>query len=137
MPFIRCIVLQLVVVSVHGHTWPSVQMPVTEVMPNLEISLQPPVMPLPQVSTEIGDLEAAREKIENSNMNKLTSAFNIALKASRTRIGEVVGRTMTSFEDTVLFRRPPASFLEQQPQMNQINRGETMSVKVAVAASRP
>ena len=70
-----------------------------DMTPNLEISLAPPIHPWPQVAAELGNLEESRESMENAMMNDLQSKFNHAAAEARHRIGDVIGRAMSGFND--------------------------------------
>ena len=47
-------------------------------VPTVEVSLAPPTKPLLGVASEIGSLDAAREKAEAGKMSEVTAAFNRA-----------------------------------------------------------
>jgi len=75
---------------------------VSETYPNLEISLDPPSSPFPEVSAEIGKLEAARDEFESSQMKEVLQAYRKAKTEAERRIGAVVGRAISGFRDSVL-----------------------------------
>jgi len=71
-------------------------------MPSIEVSLEPPVSPLPQVSKEIGIHDAARELIEADGVQKLATAFAALRTNANKRIGDIVGRAMRVFDDPLI-----------------------------------
>jgi len=123
--------------------WPVVQQTTQEAVPNIEISLAPPVHPWPQVAAELGNLEESRENIENSNMAKLQKEFNEATLDARRRVGDVIGSAMRAFDDPKLTnvllaaRTAPksVSMLRQLPQ--DIVGASALSVKVNAFAPNP
>ena len=60
-------------------------------VPTVEVSLAPPTKPLPGVASEIGSLDAAREKAEAGKMSEVTAAFNAALRSAAGKIGKAFG----------------------------------------------
>eukprot|EP00927_Polykrikos_kofoidii_P014448 TRINITY_DN1631_c0_g2_i1.p1 TRINITY_DN1631_c0_g2~~TRINITY_DN1631_c0_g2_i1.p1 ORF type:complete len:293 (-),score=38.67 TRINITY_DN1631_c0_g2_i1:89-967(-) len=71
----------------------------TDSLPRLEVSLDPPVMPYPEVSQTIGSLDAARERIEAANRARLLDAYRLAREHAKQRIAFTVGRVMRNFND--------------------------------------
>ena len=57
---------------------------------NVEVSLDAPAKPLPDVSNEIGKLEADREAKETINNDKMIRAFNKELASARLRIAALI-----------------------------------------------
>jgi len=114
-----------------------------EGLPNIELSLEPPLHPWPQVAAELGKLEETRERIENVNMDQLTLEFNKAGVEARHRIGDVVGRAMRVFDDPALAhkiftkRNGPklATVFRQTPQ--EALGSSVLSVKVNVVPASP
>lgn len=124
--------------------WSAVQHSGQDMTPNLEISLAPPIHPWPQVAAELGNLEESRESMENAMMNDLQSKFNHAAAEARHRIGDVIGRAMTSFNDPGLAGTAfhirhaapkSAAFLQQLPQESV--GSSAIAVKVNVLPASP
>ena len=68
-----------------------IQRRASDSVPTVEVSLAPPTKPLPVVASEIGSLDAAREKAEAGKMSEVTSAFNAALRSAASKIGKAFG----------------------------------------------
>lgn len=122
--------------------WPVGAQTGPDVLPNVELSLAPPLHPWPQVAAELGGLQESREQMENSNMDKLQQEFNKATLDMRRRIGDVVGRAMRVFDDAALAKHmlaktsaPKRSFFRQAPQ--QAAGSSVLSVKVNVVPASP
>lgn len=108
-----------------------------DVSPLLELSLEPPVHPWPQVAAELGSLQESREQFENINMDRLQQEFNKATFDTRRQIGDVVGRALRVFDDPALAKQifaKPALF-RQTPQASTVS--SVLSVKVNVVPSSP
>merc|ERR1712032_908799 len=110
----------------------------------------PPPRPFPQVSAEIGSLEESREIFETASLGKVQRAFNLALDNARSRIGELIGHTMLSFDDPRLTEmrqtrftqhvaKRASSFLAigQTPEETVSAYGDKLSVKVRVSPIAP
>lgn len=123
--------------------WPTVQRVAEDGVPNVELSLAPPLHPWPQVAAELGNLEESRERMENANMDKLQKEFNKVTVDARKQIGDVIGRTLLAFNDaelasTALLRTHLATssaFLQQLPQETQ--SASALAVKVNVLPASP
>ena len=61
-----------------------------DTVPNVEVSLDAPSKPLPDVSNEIGKLEADREAKQAINSRKMVRAFNKELGSARLRIAALI-----------------------------------------------
>ena len=61
-----------------------------DTVPNVEVSLDAPSKPLPDVSDEIGKLEADREGKQAINGRKMVRAFNKELGSARLRIAALI-----------------------------------------------
>ena len=105
-----------------------------DTVPNVEVSLDAPAQPLPDVSGEIGRLEADREAKQGINTNKMIRAFNKELGSARARIAALVdasvhqtGNSMTTSHDVKALHSvgSSTSFLKSQ------------SVRVVVAPENP
>merc|ERR1719336_1628289 len=103
-------------------------------LPRVEISLDPPLQPWPQLTAEVGDIDAAREKMESSMMTLVSKAVQQALRRTEKSIIDITESLMFSCEDPVLrrtlasgpqtlakrgvnsvfFKRSPVSFLSEQ-----------------------
>lgn len=59
-------------------------------VPNVEVSLDAPSKPLPDVSDEVGKLDADREAKQEMHRDKLVRAFNQELASARLRIAAVL-----------------------------------------------
>jgi len=75
-----------------------------DALPRVEISLDPPLQPWPQLSAEIGDVDAAREKMESSMMAHVSKAMQQALGRTEKSITAITESLMFSCEDPVLRR---------------------------------
>lgn len=117
-----------------------------DLLPNIELSLAPPLHPWPQVAAELGKLEESRERFEAGKMYQLQMEFNKATLAAPRQIGDIVGRTMRVFDDPVLAkdvfaqRSAPklmkaATVFRQTPQ--DALGSSVLSVKVNVAPASP
>eukprot|EP00927_Polykrikos_kofoidii_P014447 TRINITY_DN1631_c0_g1_i8.p1 TRINITY_DN1631_c0_g1~~TRINITY_DN1631_c0_g1_i8.p1 ORF type:complete len:293 (-),score=50.62 TRINITY_DN1631_c0_g1_i8:1135-2013(-) len=71
-------------------------------LPLLEVSLDPPVVPYPEVSQTIGSLDATREHAEAANSFRLLDAYRFARKHAKQRIAYAVGNVMRNFDDQVV-----------------------------------
>lgn len=89
--------------STKAAAWPSVPHGVAQ-MPALELSLAPPLQPLPELSTIIGNAERSRDMLEAKMMAKLQPAVKAALADAKKRIGNAVGRLMSVFDDPAVLR---------------------------------
>jgi len=123
--------------------WPAGALSGPEALPNIELSLAPPLHPWPQVAAELGRLEESRERIQSFNMYKLQQAFNKATLDARRRIGDVVGRAMRVFDDPVLAQRvfakrgaPKSAMLYRQAPQEALG-SSVLSVKVNVVPANP
>lgn len=123
--------------------WLDVQQNVQEALPNIELSLAPPLHPWPQVAAEIGNLEESREANENANMAKLQREFNKATLDARLRVGDVIGSAMRAFDDpkvlnAFLAQRHIAKSVSMLRQLPQDTVGSSaLSVKVNAFAPNP
>jgi hypothetical protein len=118
--------------------WPVVQQSPQELLPNLELTLEPPQHPWPQVAAELGSLEESREQMENANMGALQQELNKATHDVRQRIGDTIGRIMHVFDDSRAAARhagTSAAMLEQLPQ--DTLGSSVLSVKVNVLPASP
>ena len=61
-----------------------------DTVPNVEVSLDAPSKPLPDVSNEIGKFEADREAKQAINSRKMVRAFNKELGSARLRIAALI-----------------------------------------------
>jgi len=134
-----CALLSAVVAS----QWPVGPQSGPEALPNIELSLAPPLHPWPQVAAELGRLEESRERMENTNMYKLQQEFNKATLDARRHIGDVVGRAMRVFDDPVLAQRifakrsaPKSAMLFRQAPQEALG-SSVLSVKVNVVPASP
>merc|ERR1719399_1857972 len=93
----RIVMLSFLVAPSCALKWPSIQHDLSDVQPNVEISLAPPIHPWPQVAAEIGDLESKREQIENTNMAIFQQELNKATADARRQIGDIVSRAFSVF----------------------------------------
>lgn len=73
-----------------------------DMIPNLEISLAPPIHPWPQVAAEIGNLDASREAAETAQMNSLQTQFNKASADAKQQIANLIAKTLSTFSDPAL-----------------------------------
>lgn len=109
----------------------------SETYPNLEVTLDPPSSPFPGVSAQIGKLEAAREAMEDSEMNEVLQAYRKAKAKANTRIGLVVGRAIRGFHDAMLLQsrhtHGGTSFLASTPSSDAAD-GFLYAVKVMASA---
>jgi len=67
--------------------------------PSIEVSLDPPASPWPQGNIEIGNMEIAREHLEEAGVENLTAEFVALRIMAKQRIGQIVGRAMHIFDD--------------------------------------
>ena len=77
-------------VTVCRSQWPIPFVLGPDTVPNVEVSLDAPSKPLPDVSDEIGKLEADREAKQAINKDKLIRAFNKELASARFRIAALI-----------------------------------------------
>lgn len=77
--------------------WPVPFVVGPETVPNVEVSLDAPSKPLPDVSDEVGKLEAEREAKQEIHKHKMVRAFNAELASARFRIAAVFDRTEHGF----------------------------------------
>jgi len=71
-------------------------------MPIIELSLAPPVRPLPELSHDVGNAEKAREAFEEASFAKLAEAFNLAFKDASIVIGNAIDQSMRTIDDPEL-----------------------------------
>lgn len=79
--------------------------------PSVEIRLNPPKHPLPQVSSKIEVLERARRMTEERQMTKLLKAYNEEVKRSWTLISKLIREAFQNLDDPGMIP-PPSSFFE-------------------------
>lgn len=121
--------------------WPAVDLSAEDALPNIELSLAPPLHVWPQVAAALGDLEESRERMENANMDKLQHEFNEAMVDARHQIGNMIGRMMHIFDDrklvSALFARhsPKSTMFRQLPQ--EALGSSALSVEVNVLPASP
>lgn len=70
-----------------------------QTLPSIEVSLDPPASPWPQVNAEIGNMEVAREQFEEAGARKLAAEFVALRIMAKQRIGQIVGRAMRVLDD--------------------------------------
>ena len=70
--------------------WPIPFVLSPDTSPNVEVSLEAPSKPLPEVSDEIGKLEAEREAKQTIHKSSMVRAFNKELASARLRIAAVL-----------------------------------------------
>lgn len=118
-------------------TWPVVPHTTQENLPNIELSLAPPLHPWPQVAAELGNLEESREHLENGNMAALQREFNKAKLEVLSQIGTVIGKAFRVFDGPQFVRHAPSSatFIQQLPQ--DVLGSSALSVKVNVLPANP
>jgi len=129
--------------SAVGLQWPIEPQNGPETLPNIELSLAPPLHPWPQVAAELGVLEQSRELIEGTSMRELQQEFNKATIDARKRIGDAVGRAMRVFDDPALTQKilakreasKSAVAFRQAPQ--EAAGSSVLSVKVDVVPASP
>jgi hypothetical protein len=88
--------------------WPVPFVVSPDTVANVELSLDAPSKPLPDVSNEIGKLEGEREARQKSHQNAMVRAFNKELASARVRIAALFdGADLHSVRQT---KRPHHTF---------------------------
>ena len=77
--------------------WPVPFVVGPETIPNVEVSLDAPSKPLPDVSNEVGKLEAEREAKQERRKGNMVRAFNAELASARVRIAAVLDGAQHQF----------------------------------------
>ena len=107
-----------------------------ETLPNVEVSLDAPSKPLPDISDEVSKLEADREAKQAINKDKLVRAFNKELVSARVRIASVFDGAERQFEH----RQRKAQRTNLQVQGNEVEPATSFLssniVKVVVAPDK-
>jgi hypothetical protein len=108
-----------------------------DVLPLVELSLDPPLHPWPQVAAGLQELQESREKVENTNMDQLQQEFNKATLGMRRQIGDVVGRALRIFDDPALAKQmfTKSVLFRQTPQAS--TGSSVLSMKVNVVPASP
>ena len=101
---------------------------------NVEVSLDAPAKPLPDVSNEIGKLEADREAKETINNDKMIRAFNKELASARLRIAALIDGAEHQLHNKL---RSPRGVTPQHIVESATSFLKSNIVKVAVAAEVP
>lgn len=99
-----------------------------DMVPNLEVSLEPPTDPFPEISTKIGNMETSRETFEEASMGLLVKSHNAALQQLKTAITQVVGNAMHAFAD-------PSVSVFVESAMNGSARGQRTAAPTFVAVN--
>lgn len=132
--------------SAVGHRGDAFRAAEEDDFPRLEVSLDPPAVPYPEVSGAIGDLDADRERNESANMNRLLQAYLMARDQARPRIVYTIARAMRAWTSTGLSEktRTTGSLLASNAGhmglgflssgVRQSADGAEMAVRVGVAA---
>ena len=105
-----------------------------DTVPNVEVSLDAPTKPLPDVSDEIGKLEADREVKETINNDKMIRAFNKELASARVRIAALIEGAEHQAHNKL---RSPLDVTPQHIVESFTSFLKSNIVKVAVAAEVP
>lgn len=140
----RC-VIALSLVCLSACAWPEISVAETDTLPILELSLAPPVAPLPQVAATIRQLDDARHKSEAAFMSKLQKAKDAAEKKAKTNIGNLVGRLMRVFDDQAMLQFPVGALTLKKQSLKgsssvsflESGRASASSVTVHVASDVP
>jgi len=133
----RIVMFSLLVAPSCALKWPSMQHDISDIQPNVEISLAPALHPWPQVGAELGDLESKREQMENTNMVNFQQEVNKATADARRQIGDIVSRAFSAFafrNARVNKQSMSASFLKARLQDAATSAS---SVKINVVAASP
>ena len=93
----RSFILLSCVVLCHS-AWPIPFALQPEALPNVEVSLDAPSNPLPDISAEVSKFETDREDKQAINHDKLVRAFNTELFSARLRIASVFDEAEQQFE---------------------------------------
>lgn len=80
--------------------WPVTVDSSADNFPSIDISLSPPLRPLPKIATHIGSLDASREASESLMMERVQRAGQQALTRSKANIDKAVKHFMHSFADS-------------------------------------
>lgn len=83
----------------NAQKWPVVPEDDPDTMPSLEINLDSPPLPLPQVTAEIEALEKRRERLEASGFKQMVSVYKATIKSAKKRVGGIIARAMRAFDD--------------------------------------
>lgn len=86
-----------------GRAWPA-SATSGDSLPNVEISLEAPANPHPDVSAEIGSLDDTRATAEAAGMLGVQRAYVAAVEREKESIGNIVGQAMRAFSN------PPALY---------------------------
>jgi len=78
---------------------------------NLEVSLGPPAVPLPEVQQEINILEQTRERSEAEVAEHIQRAYVLALGDAKKRAGIIISRFAGLFDDKQIAKTSSISFL--------------------------
>lgn len=87
-----------------GTNWPISFKRNARTLPSIEVRLDPPEDPLPQVSAEILLLERSRLRMEEAGMAKLEDEYNKLLDSAQTEIDTAVDQAMRIFDNPQLLK---------------------------------
>ena len=93
----RSFILLSCVVLCHS-AWPIPFALRPEALPNVEVSLDAPSNPLPDISAEVSKFDTDRKDRQAINHDKLVRAFNTELVSARLRIASVFDKAEQQFE---------------------------------------
>jgi hypothetical protein len=125
------------IACVQSRAWPPSSSSYSDTVPNVEVSLEPPAKPYPQIAQQIGNLESSREHSQEVYMHDLQTSFTAAMKHQQSSIGDIVGRAMRAFSNPVTLAREQrhddaSSFVALDN--NPLSDAETLSMKINVLA---
>lgn len=104
----------------NAQKWPIVREDDPDTMPSLEINLESPPLPLPQVTAEIEALEKKRESLESKGFQKMVRVYRATKQSAKRRVGGIIGRAMRAFDDEAVLE----SFATTLARRNQSRRSE-------------
>jgi len=103
-----------------------------DALPSIEVSLAPPAMPVPAISSAIGDMDKSRELYEASMLDNLRQFKNSMLKNAEQKIGSVINDFVHAFNSVSLVSNSDDRTLHEN--RNTVGFTEALTVKVNVPA---
>lgn len=84
---------------VYAMEWPIRYKETADTTATLEVSLDPPAVPLPEVQQEISILDRTRERLESSVVGNIKRAYAVSLASAKQRAEMIISRFARSFKD--------------------------------------
>jgi len=126
------------IVSAQSSSWPTSYEDTPETRPIIEVSLHPPIKPLPEVSGEIELLDSQREKRISTGMAMVQSSLNEAFSGASGSIEDAVRNAVSSADIPALIRKhQPLGFLQLESKSSLNDGEETTGISVASTPVEP